>query len=58
MPEVICTLGFREGIESFADLLLQSIDGELGGSGHYKRSRLVTRAMRQFANASSGWRYA
>ena len=30
MPEGVCTLGFREGIEGFADLLLQIIDGAFG----------------------------
>lgn len=32
MPEVIWTLGFGEGFESFADLLLQAIDGSLGSA--------------------------
>ncbi len=32
MPEVVCTLGFGEGVESFSDLLLQAIDGSLGNA--------------------------
>ena len=32
MAEVVCTLGFAEGVESFADLLLSVIKGTLGGA--------------------------
>ena len=34
MPEVVCTLGFGEGVERFADLLLQTVDGARGGASY------------------------
>ena len=32
MSEVVFTLGFGEGVERFADLLLQAIDGAFGSA--------------------------
>jgi len=43
MLEVIGALGFGEGVEGFADLLLQAVDRSLGGTSTHGASIQPTR---------------